>query len=169
MLRLAVHTALRSPNNGGQNRPRERARLERLDPRPLGLGLSPEVLKHSTCRRLLMPRGPLTRRHLPEYRAPLQGSSIRLSPGFQSLQKSCSCSSSLSILLIVWQVQSPLMLRLAAHAALRSPNQWRPKSRTRTRTRTRTIEEVETLNSTALVRDEKNPKHALSSCHSTLG
>jgi hypothetical protein len=47
------------------------------------------------------------------------------------------------------------MLRLAAHAALRSPNQWRPKSRTGT------IEEVETLNSTALVRDEKYLKHSL--------
>jgi hypothetical protein len=37
---------------------------------------------------------------------------IELSPGFQPLQ---SCSSSLSILLIVWQVRSPLMLRLAVH------------------------------------------------------
>jgi hypothetical protein len=67
---------------------------------------------------------------------------IRLSQGFNLFKKSCSCSSSLSIHLIVWQVRSPLMLRLAAHAALRSPNQWPPKSSTSTRTST--IEEVET-------------------------
>ena len=38
-----------------------------------------------------------------------------------------------------------------------------------TRTRTSTIEEVETLQPTALVRDEEYPKHSLSSRHSTLG
>src|ERR1700759_3880820 len=43
------------------------------------------------------------------------------------------------------------------------------ESITRTRTRTSTIEEGETLQPTALVRDEEYPKHSLSSRHSTLG
>ena len=51
--------------------------------------------------------------------------------GFQPLQ---SCSSSLSILLNVWQVRFPLMLRLAVHAAYPLLTNGGQKSRTRTTT-----------------------------------
>jgi hypothetical protein len=84
---------------------------------------------------------------------PLPRRAIRLSPGFQPLQK--------IVLVLVLVIDSldclasaiPPDAPLAAHAALRSPNKWRPKSRTSTSTST--IEEVETLNSTAPARDEK--------------